>query len=136
MNVTNRKAVTINIKLVAGQTEYNFPDKTILNNRALWQGVYCREPGGSRKTNTGADLVNENCFRAAHLTLVSDVTNEEYRDIPLELCHYEDEGIRGLYVGGRCFDLANSSLKISDPSTITVGEEIEIVIFYDPPNRY
>jgi hypothetical protein len=125
------RCVTINIVLRTGVGEYELPDKSILSNCAHWVSIAHRTPAGSRKTRTGANLVNANCFKAAHLTLRDNVSSEFLRQIPLELTEIRTgtEGY-GLRLPENTIDLANSKIFIADTAAIVDGEEIELIVFY------
>jgi hypothetical protein len=127
------KVMPITIKLEIGVGSYDLPDKNILNNCSEWVGIAHREPAGSRKTRTGAALINQNCFRAAHLRLRSEVDDDFLREIPLEIIQQRTSGDNFMYrLPGIPMDIANSKISISDTSTIVAGEEIELLIFYIP----
>jgi len=126
------KVMPITIKLESGVGSYDLPDKNILNNCSEWVGIGHREPAGNRKTRTGADLVNQNCFRAAHLRLRSEVDDDFLREVPLELIQNKTGDNFFFRLPGIPMDIANSKISISDTSTIVAGEEIELLIFYIP----
>ncbi|MCG8332341.1 MAG: hypothetical protein MI974_31945 [Chitinophagales bacterium] len=120
----------INIEMKAGKGDYDLPDKSILNNCSAWIGISCRAPGGSKKTRTGADLINSNAFNCAHIRLRSKVNEDYLREIPLEFIQRRDASEPFFRLPDMPFDIANSKISISDPSTITTGEEIELIILY------
>ena len=127
------RVMPIIIRLRAGESSYELPDKTILNNCSQWVGIAHRIPGTDRKTRTGADLINQACFRAAHIRLRSDVDSDYLREVPLELIQLRDTGDNNLYrLPGIPMDIANSKISISDTSTIVADEEIELLVFYIP----
>ncbi len=127
------RVMPIIIRLRSGESSYELPDKTILNNCSQWVGIAHRAPGGDRKTRTGADLVNEDCFRAAHIRLRSDVDSDYLREVPLELIQLRETGDNNFYrLPGIPMDIANSKISISDVSTIVADEELELLVFYIP----
>jgi len=128
------KCVVILLTTETGVSSYELPDKTILNNNSKWVGVAVREPAGSRKTRSGADLINQAAFRAAHITLRSEVGEDYFREIPLETLVIKQADNWFFRLPLQTFDIANSKIFISDVSTIVNGEEIELMIFYDDEN--
>lgn len=124
------KCVVILLKMSNGISSYQLPDKSILNNCSNWVGIGVREPGGSRKTRSGADLINQNAFRAAHITLRDNVSDDFLREIPLELLVTKQADNFFFRLPEQTFDIANSKVFISDVSTIVANEEIELLIFY------
>lgn len=127
------KVAVVNIKLESGVGSYDLPDKSILNNCSKWVGIAHRTPAGSRKTRTGADLINQNCFRAAHLRLRSEVDDDYLREVPLELIELRSTGDNNIFrLPNITMDIANSKISISDTSTIVANEEIELLIYYIP----
>lgn len=126
------KVVPITIKLLAGVTSYELPDKSILNNCSHWIGIGHRSPAGNRKTRSGADIINENCFKAAHLTLRSETDEDFLREVPLELLELKSGDNFFFRLPNIPFDIANSKIKIADASTIVANQEIELLIFYAP----
>lgn len=131
----NAKCVVILLKTETGVSSYELPDKTILNNCSNWVGIAVREPGGSRKTRSGADLINQAAFRAAHITLRSEVGEDFFREIPLEILQTKAADNFFYRLPPKTFDIANSKVFISDVSTISAGEEIELLIFYEDQNE-
>ena len=129
------RTVVINIRLVAGQTNYPLPDKSVLNKRSRWISIAHREPGGNRKTKFNKALINESCFRAAHILLRSSTDTDHLRNVPLEIAQFRQNNNFGHMLGGACFDLANSNISIADETTIIPDEEIELLITYIPPEK-
>lgn len=128
------KCLVVLLTTEAGVSSYELPDKTILNNRSKWVGIGVREPAGSRKTRSGADLINQAAFRAAHITLRSEVGEDFFREIPLEVLQIRQADNWFYRLPTQTFDIANSKVFISDVSTISAGEEIELLIFYEDVN--
>ena len=126
------KVMPITIKLESGVSSYDLPDKNILNNCSEWVGIGHREPAGNRKTRTGAALINQNCFRAAHLRLRSEVDDDFLREVPLEMIQHKTGDNFFFRLPAIPMDIANSKISISDASTIVAGEEIELLVFYIP----
>lgn len=124
------KCLAILLTTEAGVASYELPDKTILNNKSKWVGIAVREPGTGRKTRSGASLINQNAFRAAHITLRNEIGEDFFREIPLETLTFKEADNRFYRLPTRTFDIANSKVFISDVSTISAGEEIELLIFY------
>ena len=124
------RAVTLTITMEAGKSSYDLPDKQLLQNNARWVGLIHREPGGSRKTKKGADLVNQNAFRASHLSLRDTTTDEYLREIPLELMLPKTGDNWFFRLPDKPFDIANSKISISDTSLIVEGEAYELTILY------
>lgn len=124
------KIAVINIVMEAGKGDYELPDKNILNNCSAWIGVSCRAPGDGKKTRTGADLINAAAYNCAHFRLRSGVDKDYFREIPLEFIERRNASEPFLRLPDMPFDIANSKISISDPSTITAGEEIELIILY------
>lgn len=132
-NYWNKSAKCLAILLTteAGTASYELPDKTILNNRSKWVGIAVREPGTGRKTRSGADLINQTAFRAAHITLRNEIGEDFFREIPLEVLTIKEADNRFYRLPDRTFDIANSKVFISDVSAIVAGEEIELLVFYE-----
>lgn len=128
------KAMVINIRMEAGVTSYDLPDKSILNNCSHWVGIAHRVPANDRKTRNGRNLINQAAFRAAHLRLRSELDDDYLRQIPLEVIALRDGADNNFFrLPGIPMDIANSKITISDAATIVAGEELELIIFYVPP---
>ena len=114
--------------------KYTFPNDNFLNGKTI-TGMWIQDnTADDGKAPSGANLVPNDCIRAAILTTRRDA-DAMILDTPLSwlLESTGDRSMRQVYIDG--FNPGTSYITVLDPATYTAGESIVILVQYFDPHE-
>ena len=116
------------IVIAANQSEFKLEYNSPIQSEMV-TGIQVRRAATSRKTVEGNDIVNDNVFDSSFLTL-KQRNAEVFEKIPLTVI--EQATLQGFWYDVKIplIDMAQSSIKCSNPTAIVAGEEYELIVKY------
>lgn len=123
------RAVPVLITVAAGVVTYSMPDLSQFKDPYQVVGFSHRAYASGRKTYTGLQIVADATIKASWLNLKKG-SSDLFMQFPLENILNDLTGYRDIYwIQPTQFDFSNSSITVSDASTITAGQSYELIVY-------
>lgn len=128
------RAVPVLLTITAGTTTYNLPDLSQFKDPYCIVGLSHRNYASGRKTYTGLQIIDTATINGMWLNLKKGAT-DLFMQIPLSnILNDATSGYRDVYfIQPTRFDFSNSTITINDPSVVTAGQSIELIVYTTDP---